>query len=286
MAAVVALVAVALAIVLPSPQDRSVPFVSAGTAGDGATLWAIGDGADGGDAAKDVARLAAEDRPDRVLYLGDVYEEGTAETFRRYFGPTYRSVLSRMAPTPGNHDWPTRARGYNAFWEAYTGSPTPPWYRFEIAGWEVVSLNSEAPHGPGSEQVRWLRDLLDDAPGTCRLAFYHRPRYNAGFHGDQKDVAPLWDALRGHAAVVVNGHDHNLQRFKPIDGMLELISGAGGHGHYETGDPDPRTAFVDDDDDGALRIRLKPGSAELAFVRADGETVDRSSARCAPLRRA
>lgn len=47
------------------------------------------------------------------------------------------------------------------------------------------------------------------APGTCRLA-WHRPRFTAGKHADARDVAPLWEALRGRAKIVVNGHDHNM----------------------------------------------------------------------------
>src|SRR5690349_9131605 len=58
--------------------------------GDGpADLWAVGDGANGRFAAKQLARRIVTDGPDRVLYLGDVYERGTREDFRDNFETVY-----------------------------------------------------------------------------------------------------------------------------------------------------------------------------------------------------
>jgi len=197
-----------------------------------ATVWAVGDGADGGAAARAVARRIAAGRPDRVLFLGDVYPDGTASDFRGGFRSVYGSLARRTAPTPGNHDWPNHDVGYDPYWRSVTGAATPPWYAFRVGGWEVLSLNSEAPHGADSAQLRWLRARLRSDTGTCRLAFWHRPLHSAGLHGDQHDVAPLEDALVGHAALVLNGHDHDLQRLRPARGIVSLVVGAGGHGRY------------------------------------------------------
>jgi hypothetical protein len=131
-----------------------------------------------------------------------------------------------------------------------------------------------------SAQLSWLRGQLR-RPGTCRLAFWHRPRYNAGHHGDAADMAPVWNALRGHATLVIAGHDHNMQRLRPIDGLVQYVSGAGGHGRYAL-NADRRLAFGDDREYGALRIELSPGRARLAFVSAGGRILDLSTARCAP----
>lgn len=273
--------------VRPAPPPRPVPneaFRSASSPDRPATVWAVGDGADGSDAARAVADRIVADRPDRVLYLGDVYEGGSAADFRDRYQPVYGRLVPRTAPTPGNHDWPTHPEGYDAFWSSRTGAPTPPWYSFRAGGWQIVSLNSEAPHDPGSEQVRWLRALLARTPGTCSLAFWHRPLQSAGKHGDQGDVAPLWDALRGHASVVVNGHDHNLQRLRPRDGITQYVAGAGGRSRYALS-IDPRVQFGDDGRDGALRMRLRPGGAELSFVAVDGKVLDRSRVSCDPNRR-
>jgi acid phosphatase type 7 len=244
-----------------------------------ATVWAVGDGADGGSGAKRVARRIQRSDLDRLLYLGDVYERGTASDFRRNYAPVYGRLARVTAPTPGNHDWPRHLGGYDRYWAGVKGGRPPPYYAFRLAGWKILSLNSESPHGSGSRQLRWLRRQLRGRR-TCRLAFWHRPRFSAGLvHGDQADVAPLWEALRGHARIVVNGHEHDMQRFRPRDGITELVSGAGGHGLYPLGHRQT-LAYGDDSHYGALRIVLRPGAASFAFVSARGRKLDSGHVRC------
>jgi acid phosphatase type 7 len=248
-----------------------------------AVLWAVGDGADGGDAAKAVAARIASGRVDRLLYLGDVYgsglldKYGDATDYRERYAVVYGRFKAETAPTPGNHEWPQRDQGYDRYWTR-GGRLPPAYFAFSAAGWRILSLNSQTPHGQGSPQLTWLRARLR-GPGTCRLAYWHRPRFSSGKHGDQPDMAPIWNALRRHAALVLTGHDHDMQRFKPIDGITELVSGAGGHSLYAL-HSDPRRAFGNDTTFGALRIVLRPGTATLAFVAADGRVLDRHTVRC------
>ncbi|HTN25947.1 MAG TPA: metallophosphoesterase [Solirubrobacteraceae bacterium] len=292
-AALAVAVALAAAVVAARRHDPAPPlhepagaWLPSGPAGD-AVVWAVGDGADGGSAAKAVVARIAAGHPDRLLYLGDVYGgtiegavrgDGTADDYRDAYATTYGRLASRTAPTPGNHEWPQRGDGYEPYWRRITGTTPPAYYAFTSGGWKLLSLNSEAPHGAGSRQVRWLQRELR-APGTCRLAFWHRPRFSIGRHGDQADVAPLFDALRGHAVLAVSGHDHNMQRYRPVGGVTQVVSGAGGHEHYGL-HREARLAFGDDADYGALRIDLRPGRARLRFVAADGRVLDDSTVRC------
>jgi calcineurin-like phosphoesterase family protein len=247
-----------------------------------AVVWAVGDGADGSARSKRLARLMARGA-DRLLYLGDVYERGTAAEFRRNFGGVYGSLARITEPTPGNHDWGRRRAGYYPYWERIKGRTQPPWYRVSIAGWQLFSLNSEAAHGTGSSQLRWLRARLRGAKGDCRLAFWHRPLLSAGIvHGDAPDLAPLWNALRGGFRLVVNGHDHDLQRLRRRQGITELVAGAGGRALYPLRRWDDRLAFGRDDVNGALRMVLSPGTAMLEFRSSSGAVLDRSRARCRP----
>jgi acid phosphatase type 7 len=136
------------------------------------------------------------------------------------------------------------------------------------------------PHGPGSRQLRWLGRALAAGGGTCRLAFWHRPRFSAdSVHGDARDIAPLWNALRGKARLVLNGHGHALIRYRRRDGLTEYVAGAGGSNRYGVR-PDPRMAFGRGDRTGALRMRLNPGRATLEFRAVNGELLDRSRATC------
>ena len=254
------------------------PFVSVGSK-QRAVVWAVGDGADGGEDAKALARTIAKGKPDLFLYLGDVYQRGTAEEFRDNYETVYGALGRRAAPTPGNHEWGRHTDGYDPYWRRVTGKPVPAFYSLRLAGWQLLSLNSEAPHDSDSAQVRWLRRQLRGT-GTCRLAFWHRPRFSAGEHGDYADMAPLWNALRGRATIVVAAHDHAMQRFKRRDGIVELVSGAGGRSHYDVDEDDPRLAFSNDTEWGALRLELRPGRASWAFVTTEGRTLDRGSLAC------
>jgi hypothetical protein len=146
--------------------------------------------ADGGAVAKRLARRMARDRPDRFLYLGAVYDAGSSAEFRDHYDTVYGQLARATAPTPGNHDWPAHRNGYDPYWRARLHHRIAPWYAFRIAGWRVLSLNSEALHDRASAQLRWLLRTLTRSSGNCAIAFWHRPLQSAGLHGDQTDVAP------------------------------------------------------------------------------------------------
>jgi hypothetical protein len=245
-----------------------------------AVVWAVGDGADGSSRAKRLAGMIARDEPDRFLYLGDVYDTGSAAEFRRNFAGVYGELARIAEPTPGNHDWGRRREGYYPYWRSVKGRRQPPWYRLRQGGWEIIGLNSESAHGPSSRQLRWLRRLLDDAEGDCRIAFWHRPRLSAGVYGDDASYEPFWSALRGRARLVLSGHDHNMQRFRPRDGIVQLVAGSGRRSFYPL-HPDRRLRFGRDDRVGALRLELQPGLAALEFRDLRGRVLDRSRLRCA-----
>jgi hypothetical protein len=243
-----------------------------------ATVWAVGDGADGSAIAQRLARRIERSRPEAFLYLGDVYPGGTAEDYRRNWRPVYGRLDPITWPTPGNHEWWAREQGYFPYWRPH--GRAKPWYRISVGGWEILSLNSETAHGPGSPQLRWLRRVLGRRDTTCRIAFWHRPRFSADtYRGDAPDVAPLWNALQGHARLVLNGHGHALQRFRRRGSLTEYVAGAGGEVHYALR-ADSRLAFGSSGQTGALRLDLTPGHAELEFRAVNGRRLDRSTATC------
>lgn len=264
-----ALVAVAA---LVAGLGRSSPDASP------SVVWAVGDGADGGEAGRALGARITRSRVDRFLYLGDVYERGTLEEFRRNYAPAYGRFARVTAPTPGNHDWPLHRKGYDRYWQHLTGALPRLQYSFETGGWQIISVNSETPDDPS--QRRWLEQQLTE-PGDCRIAFWHRPRFSAGGeHGDDPRVAPLWEAVRGRVRIVLNGHEHNSQRLKPIDGTTEFVAGAGGHSPYAIESEDPRAAWTDDAHQAALRLDLRPTRADYAWVTPTGKELDRGTIRC------
>lgn len=256
---------------LRPPQGEWIESVP----GDAARVWAVGDANPPN--SKRVTRLIKRADPDRVLYLGDVYPEGSRDDFQRWARP-WRGLLRRMAPTPGNHEWLFASEGYEPFWREVTGRTPPTYYSFDAGGWEVLSVNAQ--HSETGAIAEWLRDRASEG-GNCRIAFWHQPAYSAGKYapGDRR-ARLFWDALQGGARVVVSGHDHNLQRMRRRDGMFQFIAGAGGRHRHNVHENDPDLAFGDDHHFGALRLRLSPERAKWRFVSARGRVLDKGSLSC------
>jgi hypothetical protein len=277
-----------LAVVIAAAAS-AVVLAGAGAAGAGPTqasppravVWAAGDAATPGRGADRIAALVRRGKPDRFLYLGDVYETGTPREFRRWYHPRFGRLGRITEPTIGNHEWDNRFRGYYKYWAGQKGHLQPPWSKIEIAGWEILDLNSQAPHRTGSPQVLWLESVLQ-TPGDCRIAFWHRPRYSSGAYDGAPDLNPLWARLAGHARIVLGGHDHNLQRHSPQNGLTQYVVGAGGRGRYPLDGSRGTMVWGRDDVNGALRIVLGPGRALLEFRSPDGHLLDRSHATCSP----
>ena len=244
------------------------------------TVWAVGDAADGSSASHKVASIVTSRHPDLLLYLGDVYDTGTPLEYDRNYRPLYGGLGSITAPTIGNHEWPNVATGYVPYWTDVRGAPPPFWYAFTVSGWQLISLNSNLPSSPN--QLDWLAHLLETTPeyGNCRLAFFHHPVYSTGPHGGVPALQAIFGELRDHARIVLSGHDHDLQRFQPIDGITQLVDGAGGAELYPFTTSDAREAFGDDTHHGALRLLLQQGQARATFVAVDGTVLDRSTVSC------
>ena len=248
-----------------------------------ATVWAVGDGAI--PQTRDDA-LAAQIQGmgiDRLLYLGDVYETGTAAEFATNYGSSWGRFKPITHPTPGNHEWPNRAEGYDAYWGGQAVRPDGAhYYSFDLDGWHIVSLNSEEDTSESSAQVAWLRNDLAAYPGTCTLAFWHSARYTAGGHGDNPWIEPLWAQLAGHAAIVLSGHDHNYQRLVPERGITPFVVGTGGASLSAVNPADPRLAWFDHGNYGALRLTLGAGAAGFEFWTASGDRTDTGTIACRP----
>ena len=93
----------------------------------------------------------------------------------------------------------------------------------------------------GSSQEQWLRADLASHPTKCTLAYWHHPLFSSGVkpsHALHPEMRPIWQALyEAGAELVVNGHEHNYERFAPQTpegvsdpqhGVREIVAGVGG----------------------------------------------------------
>jgi hypothetical protein len=236
------------------------------------------------------AALLERGRYDAILALGDLqYGGATLDLFRRWYGTSWgRPTLKAVThPAPGNHEYENEgAAGYFAYFGAAAGRPGAGWYSFDLGAWHLVALNSSCDEvggcARGSPQERWLRSDLAGSSARCTLAYWHHPRYSSGLHGDDPRTADLWsDLAAAHAELVLNGHDHDYERFAPRSGLRELVVGTGGKSHYplrpirETG-----SQSADDRDFGVLELTLRRAGYEWRFLRTDGRVGDRGRGVC------
>jgi hypothetical protein len=264
-------------IVLPPPPAPTT-FVIAGA----------GDIAGSGSGDDQTARLLDAIKPDVVFTTGDnAYPDGTLSEFRTYYQPTWGRHKPRTRPSPGNHDYHTEdASGYFS----YFGSRAPaPYYSYDLGGWHLISLNSEISMAAGSPQATWLKADLTASNAACTLAYWHKPRYSAGKYRDFTFTVPVWELLYAEGAeLVLNGHDHNYQRYRPMDpdgsvdtahGIREIVVGTGGASFYELRS-DSRREAGQSSVYGVLEVTLRPGGYDWRFVPVSGSYADSGSASC------
>jgi alkaline phosphatase len=235
--------------------------------------------------------------PVSVFTAGDnVYPEGTTETYRDCFDPSWGRLHDVLRPAPGNHDWESGTLdAYRAYFgDAARNDAGDPWYAYTFGTWQVIVLDSDCASvegcGPDSTQGQWLAQTLAASSARCSIAIWHHPRFSSGSHGDDPTLAPFWDAL--HAAgvdVVVNGHDHDYERFAPQDpagredregGIREFVVGTGGHDltPFQTtaANSELRASLVP----GVLELTLRDGSYDWRFVPIEGDFSDAGTAFC------
>src|SRR5574341_872841 len=129
-----------------------------------------------------------------VFTLGDnVYPDGISAQFTDCYGRTWGRNKNRTKPAPGNHDYHTAgAAGYFGDFGAAAGDPSKGYYSYNLGAWHIISLNSEITQSAGSPQEQWLRGDLAANQSTCTLAYWHKPRFSSGQHGNNTGSQALW----------------------------------------------------------------------------------------------
>ena len=244
--------------------------------------------------AETTAKLLDEIDPDVVYTTGDnAYPDGAAADYARFYAPTWGRHRARTLPTPGNHDYHQPGAGpYFDYFGALAGERGSGYYAYSLGAWRLYALNSNIPMNAGSPQETWLQLDLAANPRACVLAYWHHPRFSAGRYGDDTKSEAIWRVLYdAKAEVVVNGHDHNYQRYAPMSpagavaqegGIREFVVGTGGNEPYElVPRPDGTREVADDLTIGVLKLTLLRHGYDWQFVSEPGKTfTDRGSGVC------
>jgi hypothetical protein len=233
-----------------------------------------------------------------VFTAGDnAYDNGSADEFAQCYGPTWGRHKDRTRPAVGNHDWNTdNAQGYrDYFGPSAVNSDGDTWYSYEIGEWHVVVLDGNCGRvdgcGPDSDQGRWLAADLAEHEATCTLAIWHQPRFSSGDeHGNDPSVDLFWRALYAAGAdVVVNGHDHDYERFAPQDpdgredrerGIRQFVVGTGGAALRGFNEPVANSELRLATSPGVIAFTLHPRSYDWRWIPTIETVTDSGSAPC------
>jgi hypothetical protein len=214
-----------------------------------------------------------------VFTAGDnTYNNGTYTEYVNCYDPTWGRHKARTQPVPGNHEYNTSgAAGYFQYF-----NNIDPYYAYNLGTWRIYALNSEIDASAASPQVAWLQADLAANPNLCVLAYWHKPRWSSGStHGNNATMQTMWQVLSNAGAeLVLNGHEHNYERFAEMgasgsaisQGLREFVVGTGGAGLYPFG-PILSTSQVHDNSAfGVLKLTLNAGSYDWQFVPVAGAT--------------
>jgi hypothetical protein len=256
-------------------------------------LIAAGDIAECPRQADEATAAIVDTLPGTVAVLGDnVYDNGTAEEYANCYHPSWGRHKARTRPTPGNHEYGSPgAAPYFAYFGAAAGTPGEGWYSYDLGKWHIVVLNSELPRSVDSPQMQWLRADLAANPVRCTLAYWHKPRFSSGPHGNNTGMAPFWDALYAAGAdVVLVGHDHTYERFAPqapdgtadpTRGIRQFVVGTGGRSAYAfKSTPAANSEVRFNASPGVLRMELDDAGYRWRFIPVAGASPDEGSGTC------
>ena len=261
------------------PNGDAVVFVGAG---DIATCPGNGDEA--------TAQLL-DDIPGTVFTAGDnVYSSGSEEEYANCYQPTWGRHKHRTRPIPGNHDYETPgAAGYFDYFGAAAGDPATGYYSYDLGGWHILALNTQFSGRPGTPQAEWVKADLAAHPARCMLALWHQPLFAVDSASDKmRNVFQmLYDA---GAEIVINGHEHNYERFAPqtADGVLDrdrgirqFIVGTGGRSLGGNPRRPANSEVFYKGGFGVLKLTLHTESYDWAFISVKGKTFsDKGSELC------
>jgi len=232
-----------------------------------------------------INNVLAANQSAQVFTAGDnAYDSGTLTEYNTTYDPTWGAFKSATHPAPGNHEYNTSgATGYYGYFGAVAGPSGRGYYSYDLGSWHVVSLNSEVAMSVGSAQETWLRSDLAASTKPCTLAYWHQPLYTSGAnHAPNPATRPLFQALYdANADVVVTGHNHQYERFAPMNatggldatrGIREFVAGMGGASHYSFGTIQPNSEARNSDTYGVLKFTLHANSYDWQFVPEAGKT--------------
>ena len=221
-----------------APLASAAPLVAQAPAGPSPSKlrWlATADSGSGDQKQQAVAdQMAAVQRRqpvDLVILAGDnIYNDGDISKVDGAFTRPYSALLQAGVPfhaVLGNHDIRTANGDPQVAYRPFGMAGR--WYNLRRGPVEFFMLDTNM-NANWSQQLPWLRSSLAASKAPWKVVVGHHPIYSAGFYGDdrgaQARLAPLFKTYG--VQLYINGHEHDYERTKVIDGTTYLTLGIGG----------------------------------------------------------
>ncbi len=266
----------------PAPTPTPAPYVLIG-AGDIAFCGDAPEYQGDEQTANLVEKLLAQNPNAAVFTAGDnVYGEGTLAELKNCFGTTWGRFKDKIHPSAGNHDYMTdQGQPYYTYFGEAAGPAGIGYYSYNLGDWHIVALNSNCNDiacGPNSAQVKWFQEDLQSNPQPCTLVYYHHPRFSSGIAGGSGSTIAFWKtAVELGVDVIVNGHDHDYERFAPMDadgnpdpkGVQEFVVGTGGAVLRDFDQIKSNSEVRYNRTHGVIEFQLFPGHYQWTFMPAE-----------------
>lgn len=179
--------------------------------------------------------------------------------YQAYFGTTYQTFVNQgiFRQVRGNHD-NTSSGSYTDFDGTYHNTGGAYWdyfgpaaqmynirgkklsdYSYDLGSWHIIALDQVSGSVTQASLDFLTSDLAAHASTTCQLVYWHVPTYSSGItHGDSLGLKSYNQAeYNAGVDIQLNGHDHDYQRFYPINpggvrdnakGITTFVAGIGG----------------------------------------------------------
>ena len=209
----------------PMPLSRSdrLRFLALADTGSGdANQRAVG---------QQMAALHRRAPVDLVLLGGDnIYPSGDLALIEATFRRPYAELLAAGVPfhaVLGNHDIRT-ANGAHQIAYAPFGMKGR-YYNLQRGPVEFFMLDTNV-NADWAAQLSWLRGVLARSTAPWKVVVGHHPIYSSGLYGNNPALrARLTPIMHQYGVqLYINGHEHNYERTKIIDGTTYLTVGGGG----------------------------------------------------------
>ncbi|NDC14406.1 MAG: metallophosphoesterase [Synechococcaceae bacterium WB9_2_170] len=142
----------------------------------------------------------------------------------------YRGLLQAGVPfhaVLGNHDIRTGNGDPQVAYKPFGMKGR--WYTVRQGPVEFFMLDTNM-NAPWNSQLPWLKSALAASTAPWKVVVGHHPIYSSGLYGDDPNaIARLTPIFAKYGVqLYINGHEHDYERTKSINGTTYLITGGGG----------------------------------------------------------